>query len=102
MAQIKGIMRELLNGLIYLHDVKHIAHRDIKGANILLGSEGQVQITDFGLARILNVNKKYLQYTTRVVTLWYRAPELLVGFKNYSFAVDMWSMGCVFAELVTG
>jgi serine/threonine protein kinase len=80
----------------------NLAHRDIKGANILLSAEGKVQITDFGLARILNPKNPKANYTTRVVTLWYRAPELLLGFKNYSFAVDIWSMGCVFAELITG
>jgi CTD kinase subunit alpha len=58
MGQIKGIMRELLQGLVYLHDVMRIAHRDIKGANILLGYDGQVQITDFGLARILNTKNR--------------------------------------------
>ena len=100
--QLKSMMKQLLSGLLYLHDKKNIAHRDIKGANILLNRKGQVQIADFGLARILypqNVNK---QYTTKVVTLWYRAPELLLGFRNYNFGVDIWSMACVFTELVTG
>ena len=95
-------MRSLLRGLDYLHTEMNLAHRDIKGANILLSAEGKVQITDFGLARILNPKNLKANYTTRVVTLWYRAPELLLGFKNYSFAVDIWSMGCVFAELITG
>jgi serine/threonine protein kinase len=61
-----------------------------------------VQITDFGLARVLNPKNKLAQYTTRVITLWYRAPEVLLGFGNYSFGVDMWSIGCVFVELITG
>ena len=56
--QIKCIMKQLLNGLVYLHDMKQIAHRDIKGANILLSRQGQVQIADFGLARIINPNNK--------------------------------------------
>lgn len=80
----------------------NIAHRDIKGANILISEKGQVQITDFGLARILNPKNKNAQYTSRVITLWYRAPEVLLGFANYTFAVDMWSIGCVFVELITG
>jgi serine/threonine protein kinase len=68
----------------------------------LLSRDGLVQIADFGLARIMFPGNKAYNYTTRVVTLWYRAPELLLGFKNYNFGVDMWSIGCVFAELVTG
>ena len=85
-----------------MHDVKNLAHRDIKGANILLDRKGKVQIADFGLARMLSPNNPNKMYTTRVVTLWFRAPELLIGFKNYTFSVDIWSMACVFAELVTG
>jgi CTD kinase subunit alpha len=96
------MMKQLLQGLLYLHQEMHIAHRDIKGANILISDKGQVQITDFGLARILNPKNKMAQYTSRVITLWYRAPEVLLGFANYSFAVDMWSIGCVFVELITG
>ena len=95
-------MKQLLTGLVYLHDNKNLAHRDIKGANILLSRTGQVQIADFGLARMINPNNKNNQYTTRVVTLWYRAPELLLGFRNYNFGVDIWSIACVFVELVTG
>jgi serine/threonine protein kinase len=102
LPQIKYIMRSLLRGLDYLHSEMSLAHRDIKGANILLSAEGKVQITDFGLARILNIKNPRANYTTRVVTLWYRAPELLLGFRNYNFAVDIWSMGCVFVELITG
>lgn len=102
LSQIKCMMKQLLQGLLYLHQEMHIAHRDIKGANILISDKGQVQITDFGLARILNPKNKMAQYTSRVITLWYRAPEVLLGFANYSFAVDMWSIGCVFVELITG
>ena len=79
-----------------------MAHRDIKGANILINRDGLVQIADFGLARMLNPSNQNKMYTTRVVTLWYRAPELLLGFRNYNFGVDIWSMACVFVELVTG
>ena len=102
LPQIKYIMKSLLKGLDYLHSEVNLAHRDIKGANILMSAEGKVQITDFGLARILNLKNQKATYTTRVVTLWYRAPELLLGFKNYNFSVDIWSMGCVFVELITG
>ena len=102
LPQIKYIMKSLLKGLDYLHSEVNLAHRDIKGANILMSAEGKVQLTDFGLARILNLKNQKATYTTRVVTLWYRAPELLLGFKNYNFSVDIWSMGCVFVELITG
>ena len=100
MAQIKCIMLQVLQGVAYLHQ-KHVIHRDIKGANILLSSKGEVKLADFGLARIFYPGDERVNYTNRVVTLWYRAPELLLGARNYSEAVDMWSVGCVFAELVT-
>jgi serine/threonine protein kinase len=102
LPQIKSIMKQLLMGLDYLHSDTLIAHRDIKGANILISEQGQVQITDFGLARILNPKNKAAQYTTKVITLWYRAPEVLLCYPNYNFGVDIWSMGCVFVELITG
>lgn len=100
MAQIKCIMLQVLHGVAYLHQ-RHVIHRDIKGANILLSSKGQVKLADFGLARIFYPGDERVHYTNRVVTLWYRAPELLLGARNYNEAVDMWSVGCVFAELVT-
>uniref|UniRef100_A0A7S3KTR7 Cyclin-dependent kinase 2 homolog n=1 Tax=Euplotes crassus TaxID=5936 RepID=A0A7S3KTR7_EUPCR len=74
-------------------------HRDIKGANLLISSKGIVKLADFGLAR--RFNAQITHYTNRVVTLWYRAPELLLGSKNYTTSIDMWSVGCFFAELLT-
>jgi len=85
--------------MIYLHE-KNVIHRDIKGANILIASNGSVKLADFGLARIFYPGNEKVNYTNRVVTLWYRAPELLLGSRNYTEAVDMWSVGCVFAEMV--
>jgi serine/threonine protein kinase len=76
-SHLKCILLQILTGLLYLHSA-HIIHRDLKSANILLTSKGVVKIADFGLARILS-NSSNTQYTNRVVTLWYRAPELLLG-----------------------
>jgi len=99
---IKTIMKQLLLGLEYLHD-NNIIHRDIKGANILINNKGELKLADFGLARLYNPDNKIPKnYTNKVVTLWYRAPELLLGENNYGPAIDMWSVGCVFSELLTG
>jgi serine/threonine protein kinase len=95
-------MKQILLGLDYLHE-NNIIHRDIKGANILLNNRGEVKLADFGLARLHNPDNRIIKmYTNRVVTLWYRSPELLLGEHNYGTSIDMWSVGCVFAELLTG
>lgn len=76
-------------------------HRDIKTSNVLINNEGALKIGDFGLANFLRpMNREPL--TSRVVTLWYRPPELLLGATNYGEAVDLWSVGCVFAEIFLG
>ena len=99
---IKCILHQILSGIGYLHK-NNIIHRDIKSANILLNNKGEIKIGDFGLARIINPNPNIAKrYTNRVVTLWYRAPELLLGETNYGFAIDVWSIGCVFSELLNG
>jgi serine/threonine protein kinase len=96
-AQLKYYMKGLLEGLAYIH--KHgVLHRDIKGANILISHRGGVKLADFGLARMVQPGG---DYTNRVVTLWYRAPELLLGETNYDGKVDVWSAGCLFAEMLT-
>jgi cyclin-dependent kinase 12/13 len=92
-------MLQILQGIQYLHS-SNVIHRDIKGANILISSAGEVKLADFGLARVFYPGNEKVNYTNKVVTLWYRAPELLLGSRNYTQAVDMWSVGCVFAELV--
>lgn len=102
LAKIKCILKQILLGLEYLHD-HNIIHRDIKGANILINNKGEVKLADFGLARLHNPNQNINKiYTNRVVTLWYRSPELLLGATNYGPAIDMWSVGCVFSELLEG
>ena len=99
---LKSIMQQLFNGLFYLHANKCL-HRDIKAANLFLTKEGEVRLGDFGLARPFSLPKPNLpnRYTNRVVTLWYRPPELLLGERNYGPPVDMWGAGCVLAEMYT-
>jgi serine/threonine protein kinase len=93
---IKSIMCQILRGVADCHS-KRVLHRDIKPQNILLNDEGEVKIADFGLARAFQVPIR--PYTHEVVTLWYRAPEILLNAVEYSTPVDMWSVGCIFAEL---
>ncbi|KAG2295298.1 hypothetical protein Bca52824_041967 [Brassica carinata] len=99
-AQIKCYMQQLIWGVEHCH-LRGIMHRDIKAANILVNNKGVLKLADFGLANIVTPRNKN-QLTSRVVTLWYRAPELLMGSTSYSLSVDLWSVGCVFAEILTG
>ncbi|KAF0683886.1 Aste57867_24113 [Aphanomyces stellatus] len=101
-TQIQCYMRQLLSGVAFMHGHK-IMHRDIKASNLLLNNAGMLKIADFGLSRYWNeANAKSGRYTNKVVTLWYRPPELLMGSTNYDFSIDMWSVGCIFAELLLG
>ncbi|KAG1366832.1 protein IMPAIRED IN BABA-INDUCED STERILITY 1 [Cocos nucifera] len=95
--QIKCYMHQLLSGLEHCHS-RGVIHRDIKGANLLVNNEGVLKIADFGLANLFRPGNKQ-PLTSRVVTLWYRPPELLLGSTDYEATVDLWSVGCVFAEL---
>ncbi|KAM4610106.1 cyclin-dependent kinase 11B isoform 2-T3 [Polymixia lowei] len=97
-GEVKTLMIQLLRGVHHLHD-NWILHRDLKTSNLLLSHKGILKIGDFGLAREYGSPLK--PYTPVVVTLWYRSPELLLGAKEYSTAVDMWSVGCIFGELLT-
>ncbi|RAL53071.1 unnamed protein product [Cuscuta campestris] len=98
--QIKCYMKQLLTGLHYCH-VNQVLHRDIKGSNLLIDNEGNLKLADFGLARSFSGDQN-ANLTNRVITLWYRPPELLLGATKYGPAVDMWSVGCIFAELLYG
>ncbi|ORZ09115.1 kinase-like domain-containing protein [Lobosporangium transversale] len=96
-AEVKCLMYQLLKGIEYCHD-HFVVHRDLKLSNLLLNSQGILKIADFGLARSFGLPSRPM--TPKVVTLWYRAPELLFGDSNYTTAVDMWSAGCIFGELL--
>ncbi|KAI9632088.1 kinase-like domain-containing protein [Dioszegia hungarica] len=98
-SEIKTLMIQLLSGVAYCH-ANWILHRDLKTSNLLLTNRGQLRIADFGLAR--KFGDPLPPMTQLVVTLWYRAPELLLGAKEYSTAVDLWSVGCIFGELLGG
>ncbi|KAG7665912.1 BUR1 [[Candida] subhashii] len=109
LAQIKCFMQQLLYGIQYIHEQRFL-HRDIKAANLLIDFNGILKIADFGLARVYHGDIPKLArgpgggeraYTGLVVTRWYRPPELLLGERKYTTAVDLWGIGCVFAELFT-
>lgn len=95
----KHLGRQLFEGLNYLHR-RGVLHRDIKAANILVSSTGQLKLADFGLARFFAKRGKP-DYTNRVITIWYRSPELLLGETQYGPAVDIWSAACVMVEIFT-
>lgn len=102
LGEIKKVMQQLLNGLYYIHSNK-VLHRDMKAANVLITKSGVLKLADFGLARAFSTAKvgQTNRYTNRVVTLWYRPPELLLGDRNYGPPVDMWGAGCIMAEMWT-
>ncbi|KAL8232213.1 hypothetical protein R6Q57_001991 [Mikania cordata] len=100
LPQIKCYMQQFLRGLEHCHS-RGILHRDLKGSNILVDNDGILKIGDFGLAARFEPSQNE-PLTSRVVTLWYRAPELLFGSTSYGVAIDMWSAGCILAELFMG
>lgn len=108
--QRKCYMKQLLEGCAYLHE-NRILHRDMKAANLLINNKGILQIADFGLARPYDDEppkpgqgggEATREYTTLVVTRWYRPPELLLQLRKYTTAIDMWGVGCVFGEMFKG
>ncbi|KAF2089873.1 kinase-like protein [Saccharata proteae CBS 121410] len=98
-SEVKTLMLQLVDAVGFLHD-NWILHRDLKTSNILMNNRGEIKIADFGMARYFG-DPPPPNMTQLVVTLWYRAPELLLGAKEYGRAVDMWSIGCIFGELLT-
>ncbi|XP_037802398.1 cyclin-dependent kinase 2-like isoform X1 [Penaeus monodon] len=95
---VRSYMQQLLRGIAFCH-ANRILHRDLKPQNLLIDARGSIKLADFGLARAFCLPLRV--YTHEVVTLWYRAPEILLGAKNYCTAVDMWSLGAIFAEMLT-
>lgn len=97
-SEIKTLLLQVLSGLDFLHS-QWIMHRDLKSSNLLLNNRGEIKIADFGMARYYGDPPPKL--TQLVVTLWYRSPELLLGAEKYGTEIDMWSIGCIFGELLT-
>jgi len=93
----KSYIKQLLDGLLYCHSHR-ILHRDLKPQNLLIDRHGYLKLADFGLARAVCIPVR--PYTHEVITLWYRAPEILLGSQAYSMPVDIWSAGCIFAEML--
>ena len=96
---VKSLLYQLLTGVAYCHHHR-VLHRDLKPQNLLINREGELKLADFGLARAFGIPVR--SYTHEVVTLWYRSPDVLLGFRKYSTPVDIWSIGCIFAEMVNG
>lgn len=96
---LKSFLYQLLTGVAYCHHHR-VLHRDLKPPNLLINREGQLKLADFGLARAFGIPVR--SYTHEVVTLWYRAPDVLMGSRKYSTPVDIWSVGCIFAEMANG
>lgn len=96
---LKDFLYQLLRGVAYCH-YHRVLHRDLKPQNLLINRQGDLKLADFGLARAFGIPVR--SYTHEVVTLWYRAPDVLMGARRYSTPVDIWSIGCIFAEMANG
>lgn len=97
-SETKTLLLQFISGIGFLHS-QWIMHRDLKTSNLLINNRGELKIADFGMARYYGDPPPKL--TQLVVTLWYRSPELLLGAESYGTEIDMWSVGCIFGELLT-
>ncbi|GAB0099953.1 Cyclin-dependent kinase 1 [Sergentomyia squamirostris] len=95
---VRSYLYQITSALLFCHK-RRVLHRDLKPQNLLINKDGIIKIADFGLGRSVGVPVRI--YTHEIVTLWYRAPEILLGSKRYSCPVDIWSVGCIFAEMAT-
>jgi cyclin-dependent kinase len=98
-SEVKPFLKQMLAGLQYMH-AKQVVHRDLKPQNLLLTTNKELKLADYGLSRVEGIPVK--KYTHEAVTLWYRSPDVILGSANYGLAVDIWSVGCIFAEMLTG
>lgn len=98
-SEVKTLLLQLGSAVEFLHD-HWILHRDLKTSNILMNNRGEIKLADFGMARFVG-DPAPKNLTQLVVTLWYRSPELLLGATTYSSSIDVWSLGCIFGELLT-
>ncbi|KAJ2664470.1 cyclin-dependent kinase 5 [Coemansia sp. RSA 1200] len=96
---VKHLLYQLLCGISYCHR-NRVLHRDLKPQNLLINKRGDLKLGDFGLARAFGIPVR--SYSHEVVTLWYRAPDVLMGSRQYDTSIDIWSIGCIFAEMATG
>ncbi|KAH9891110.1 Pkinase-domain-containing protein [Cubamyces lactineus] len=96
---VRSFMYQLLKGTAFCHE-NRVLHRDLKPQNLLINRKGELKIGDFGLARAFGVPVN--TFSNEVVTLWYRAPDVLMGSRTYSTSIDVWSCGCIFAEMISG
>uniref|UniRef100_A0A8D2NK30 Cyclin dependent kinase 15 n=1 Tax=Zosterops lateralis melanops TaxID=1220523 RepID=A0A8D2NK30_ZOSLA len=99
LCNVMLFMFQLLRGLAYIHQ-QHILHRDLKPQNLLISCLGELKLADFGLARAQSIPRQ--TYSSEVVTLWYRPPDVLLGATAYSSDIDIWSAGCMFVEMIQG